>query len=142
MSKGKDKNRIGLLPITRSLNFREYQNKARGTAIYPKLSFLSDKSGQEIQVLKARGLFYTVLGLCGEAGEIANFVKKIYRDRGGKITEKDREHLSKELGDCLWYLSQCCTELGLSLDTIAQLNLEKLQDRKERDKIEGDGDNR
>ena len=85
---------------------------------------------------------YPTLGLCNEAGEVAGKIKKIFRDRGGKITEEDRQALKQELGDVLWYLAQICTELDISLEEVAAANLEKLFSRLERGTIGGDGDNR
>jgi NTP pyrophosphatase (non-canonical NTP hydrolase) len=87
-------------------------------------------------------IVYPTLGLANEAGEVAGKIKKIFRDRNGKITEEDRQALKHELGDVLWYLAQICTELGLTLEEVAQANLEKLFSRLERGRIRGDGDNR
>ena len=87
-------------------------------------------------------IVYPTLGLANEAGELAGKVKKIFRDRGGVITDEDREALKYELGDVLWYLTQICTELDLSLEEVAEANLTKLFSRLERGKIGGDGDKR
>ena len=87
-------------------------------------------------------IVYPTLGLTNEAGELAGKVKKIFRDRGGQITEEDREALKYELGDVLWYLTQICTELDLTLEEVAEANLTKLFSRLERGKIGGDGDHR
>jgi NTP pyrophosphatase (non-canonical NTP hydrolase) len=87
-------------------------------------------------------IVYPTLGLANEAGEVAGKIKKIFRDRNGKITEEDQQALKHELGDVLWYLTQICTELGLTLEEVAQTNLEKLFSRLERGRIRGDGDNR
>ena len=82
------------------------------------------------------------MGLANEAGEVAGKIKKIFRDRGGRITEEDRQALKKELGDVLWYLTQICTELDLSLEEVAKANLTKLFSRMERGQLRGDGDER
>lgn len=87
-------------------------------------------------------IVYPTLGLANEAGEVAGKVKKLFRDKGGHIGEADREALKQELGDVLWYLAQIATELGLSLQEIAEANLEKLFSRLERGQIRGEGDNR
>ena len=87
-------------------------------------------------------IVYPTLGLANEAGEVAGKVKKIFRDKGGQISEEDRESLKHELGDVLWYLTQICTELGLSLDEVASANIEKLFSRLERNQIRGSGDKR
>jgi len=73
---------------------------------------------------------------------VSGKIKKIFRDKGGLINETDRQALKGELGDVLWYLSQICTELELSLDEVAEHNIAKLYDRLERGKIGGEGDNR
>jgi NTP pyrophosphatase (non-canonical NTP hydrolase) len=85
-------------------------------------------------------IVYPTLGLTNEAGEVAGKVKKIFRDRNGVITEEDREALKQELGDVLWYLTQICTDLDLSLQEVAEANLIKLFSRQERGQIRGDGD--
>ncbi len=85
---------------------------------------------------------YPTLGLVNEAGEVAGKVKKIFRDKGGRIGPEDREALKGELGDVLWYLAQLCTELDLSLQEVAAHNLRKLFDRLERGVIRGEGDSR
>ena len=87
-------------------------------------------------------IVYPTLGLVNEAGEVAGKIKKIFRDRGGVITVADKQALKHELGDVLWYLTQICTDLDLTLDEVAEANLEKLFSRLERNKIHGDGDNR
>ncbi len=87
-------------------------------------------------------IVYPTLGLVNEAGEVAGKIKKIFRDKEGRITDEDREALKYELGDVLWYLSQICTELDLTLEQVAEANLEKLFSRMERGQIRGSGDNR
>lgn len=87
-------------------------------------------------------IVYPTLGLVNEAGELAGKVKKIFRDKQGVISETDRDALKYELGDVLWYLTQIATELELSLDEIAQANIEKLASRLERNQIQGEGDYR
>lgn len=87
-------------------------------------------------------IVYPTMGLSNEVGEFAGKIKKIFRDKGGVISEEDRQALKGELGDVLWYFSQICSELDLSLEEVAQANLEKLFSRLERGKIRGEGDNR
>lgn len=109
------------------MNFKEYQKLSRKTAIYPNLN---------------KNFIYPTLGLTGETGEIAEKIKKVIRDKEGIIDNETKLEISKELGDVLWYLSQLSTELNISLDEIAQKNIEKLQSRKKRGVIHGKGDNR
>lgn len=87
-------------------------------------------------------IVYPTLGLVNEAGELAGKVKKIFRDKGGQISPEDREALKYELGDVLWYLAQIATELDLSLQEVAEANLEKLFSRLARGTIRGEGDDR
>ena len=87
-------------------------------------------------------IVYPTLGLVNEAGELAGKVKKIFRDKQGVISEADREALKFELGDVLWYMAQIATELNLSLDEVAQANIDKLASRLERNQIQGEGDYR
>jgi len=87
-------------------------------------------------------IVYPTLGLTNEAGEVAGKIKKIFRDRNGEISAADREALKQELGDVLWYLTQICTELGLTLEEVAEANLVKLFSRQARGVLTGDGDHR
>jgi NTP pyrophosphatase (non-canonical NTP hydrolase) len=116
-----------MLEPEETMNFTDYQSKSRATAKYPVIGL---------------GVVYPTLGLANEAGEVAGKIKKIFRDKGGVITDADREALSSELGDVLWYLAQVCTELGISLEEVADKNLEKLLSRLQRGKIGGEGDDR
>lgn len=109
------------------MTFKEYQEESRKTAIYPN---------------KDNNFIYPVLGLVGEAGEVAEKIKKVLRDKEGIVDEESREKITKELGDVLWYLSQTATELNLSLEEVANNNIEKLKSRQERGKLQGEGDNR
>lgn len=109
------------------MTFEEYQRESRKTAIYPNAG---------------ENFIYPTLGLCGEAGEVAEKMKKILRDSHGIISYEKREEIRKELGDVLWYLSQISSELNLPLEEVAQKNLEKLFSRMERNALSGSGDNR
>lgn len=109
------------------MDFNEYQKESRKTAVYPN-------AGSD--------WVYPVLGLVGEAGEIADKMKKVIRDDGNIISEEKKSEVKKELGDVLWYISQIAFELGLSLDDIAKGNIEKLSSRMDRGTLSGSGDNR
>ncbi len=105
----------------------EYQEKASKTAIYPK----------------NYELIYPALGLAGEAGEVANKVKKFIRDGADQETfELKKLEIAKELGDVLWYIAALSNDLGVKLSALAAGNLDKLEDRMKRNAIRGDGDNR
>ena len=107
------------------MEFNEYQETARETAIYPA----------------ELGLIYTALGLTGEAGEVAEKVKKMIRD-DITLDDKYRGKLARELGDVLWYVANLAHEIGISLDTVAKANLNKLRSRKVRKALKGEGDER
>jgi NTP pyrophosphatase (non-canonical NTP hydrolase) len=108
------------------MELSDYQRRSRRTAEYPREAWLA----------------YPALGLAGEAGEVAERVKKAIRDEGGVVSEERRAALEKELGDVLWYVAQLATELELELDEIAERNLEKLLSRQQRGMLSGDGDER
>ena len=108
------------------MEFSHYQRFSRRTAGYPREAWLS----------------YPALGLAGEAGEVAEHVKKTIRDDGGTVTDQRRAALAAELGDVLWYTAQLASELGLELEDIARENLEKLFSRQARGVLSGSGDNR
>jgi NTP pyrophosphatase (non-canonical NTP hydrolase) len=105
----------------------EYQERSRRTATYPG-------AGENI--------VYPTLGLAGEAGEVAEKVKKLLRDDGGVMSDERRQALAGELGDVLWYVAQVATEAGLDLEEIAQGNLDKLLSRQRRGVLSGSGDSR
>lgn len=107
------------------MDLHTYQRQSRHTACYPGAG---------------SNPIYPTLGLCGEAGEVADKVKKVIRDRGGAFTPEVIRSLELELGDVLWYVAQLATELGLELEQVAQANLDKLASRAARNVISGDGD--
>lgn len=104
----------------------EYQQHALETAIYP--------DNQRI--------IYPTLGLTGEAGEVADKVKKVIRDNSQQFTDERKTEIAKEIGDVLWYCATLSRDLGFSLDQVAQMNVDKLRSRMQRDIIKGSGDNR
>ena len=112
------------------MEFNTYQHRAHKTAIYPRGDALS----------------YLALATNGEAGEIAEAVKKLIRDDGvqaaADIPEEKGGLLCKEIGDVLWYLSELASYLGKGLDDIAEENLEKLASRQRRGVLGGSGDER
>lgn len=87
-------------------------------------------------------LLYPVLGLTNEAGEVAGKVKKLYRDNGGNFDTDQRLVIAAEVADCLWYVAEIATVLGLNLSDLAAMNLDKLRSRQMRGVIGGNGDAR
>ena len=108
------------------MELNEYAEEAIKTAIYP----------QEYKII------YPALGLAGEAGEVCEKIKKEIRDSNGQFLFSKRLEIAKELGDVLWYVTNLAKDIDWTLDNVARLNLEKLQDREERDKLKGSGDSR
>ena len=114
-------------PDMPTMTFNDYQKRSREHAFYPDMN---------------KNLTYPVIGLAGETGEIAEKVKKILRDKGGRFNAEDIEGLKKEIGDVLWYLAALATELGLSFEEVAYENLQKIEERSARGTLKGSGDNR
>ena len=106
-----------------------YQQLCTETQIYPR----------------EHAVFYPALGLAGEAGEVANKIKKIMRDRKGDVNNlpgEVKDEIASELGDCLWYISALATDLGIGLDGISVENIKKLDKRQANNTLHGSGDKR
>ena len=103
-----------------------YQQVAKTTAIYPR----------------EQAIIYPTLGLTGEAGEVANKVKKIIRDGSNKNDDSLVSEIKSEIGDCLWYIAVLASDFNIKLSDIASSNLEKLANRKKNNTIHGSGDTR
>lgn len=108
------------------MTLNEYQQHALETAIYPD----------------DRRIIYPTLGLTGEAGEVADKVKKVIRDAHEEFTPERRLEIVKEIGDVLWYCATLSRDLGYELEEVAQMNVDKLRSRMQRHLISGNGDNR
>lgn len=108
------------------MELNDYQKAALSTAIYPNDGNIS----------------YLALAICGEAGELADKVKKVLRDKDSNFTETDKRALALELGDVMWYAANIAYVLGYDLSEIAQMNREKVAERIERGTLHGDGDYR
>ena len=104
----------------------EYQQRALETAVYPE-----DKK-----------IIYPTLGLTGEAGEVADKVKKVLRDNNQEFDATRRQAIALELSDVMWYCATLANDLGYTLQEIAEMNYAKLKSRQERGKLSGSGDNR
>jgi NTP pyrophosphatase (non-canonical NTP hydrolase) len=113
--------------IESELTFSEYHAQSQRRAIYPNVG---------------SNVFYPVLGICGEAGELAEKLKKCLRDKDGEIGPEDKRLMIKELGDVLWYISAVARELGTDLEDVARASLEKVNGRHDRGTLHGSGDDR
>jgi len=113
------------------MEFKTYQMKTR----------LTDKGAREEHGLNPTWLYY-VLGIGGETGELLEKIKKHFRDDYGEMTEEKKQEIIKEMGDCLWYHARLADVLGIDFNEVAKTNIIKLLDRKKRNKIHGDGDER
>ena len=113
------------------MDFNNYQEHALEHAVYPD---------------KGNNLLYPALGLAGEAGETVDKIKKYWRNfgftQGRQLTEEQRQALLAEIGDVLWYVSALAYELECPLEDVALDNIAKLNDRRNRNVIKGEGDNR
>ena len=106
------------------MTLNEYQEHVLETAIYDEK------------------IIYPTLGLTGEAGEVADKVKKVIRDNHKEFTPEIKAEIMKEIGDVLWYCATLSHDLGYSLEEVAQSNVDKLRSRKARNMLGGSGDNR
>lgn len=111
------------------MNFLDYQHETAKTAVYPRQT-------------PSEAVSYVTLGLVGEAGEIANKVKKILRDNDGHVSMNKKSELADELGDVLYYVSELASNIGFNLEAIAKRNVDKLAGRAARGTLQGSGDNR
>ena len=120
--------------------FAEYQKEAN----FLKISldkFLEKHPNLPEDVILLMRVTYDGLGM-GEAGEVQGKIKKIIRDNGGEITEAAKVEIAKELGDCLWYIASMCQNLGITMESVATGNIQKLEKRHADGTVHGSGDNR
>lgn len=108
------------------MKLTEYQILALGTAVYPE----------------QYNIIYPALGMNGEAGEVADKVKKVIRDNNSQFTEEKKREIAKEIGDVLWYCAVLAHDIGFSLEEVGRMNIDKLKSRQKRGKLSGSGDNR
>lgn len=112
--------------MIRELTFKEYHEEALSTSVCP----------ENMDVI------YPMIGLSGETGEVAEKIKKVFRDKGGNFTNGDKWEIIKELGDCLWYINKMAADLGYTLNDVAVAGLNKCYKRRAEGTLHGDGDNR
>lgn len=113
-------------PPNEGLTLNEYQQIALETAVYP----------EEYNII------YPALGMAGEAGEVADKVKKVIRDNNSDFSPIKCEEIAMEIGDVLWYCAVLADRIGYRLDTIGRMNNRKLKSRQFRGKLGGNGDDR
>lgn len=114
-----------------SLTLNDYQRRATRTSTYPNVG---------------ENFVYPAMGVAGEGGECCDKAKKYWRNNDSldpiNLTSEQQVAIIKEMGDTLWYLAALASELDITLEDVAKLNLEKLNDRKERGVLKSEGDNR
>lgn len=108
------------------MTLNEYQERAMKNKVYG----YGDK------------IIYPALGLGNEAGEVLGKIKKVLRDNGGQFSSEKSKEIADECGDVLWYLAALAQDLGFTLSEIAEMNVVKLDSRRERGVIQGSGDKR
>lgn len=113
------------------MDFNEYQKECRKTDV-----------GTSAQDCLKPGWLYYVFGVAGESGEMVEKVKKLFRDKHGVIDDEFKDSLVKELGDVQWYMARLVDQFGIDFETVFVENVKKLQSRKERNVLHGDGDDR
>lgn len=109
-----------------SMLISEYEEIVKETAVYPD----------------SYKILYPALGMAGEAGEVANKVKKLVRDGLDAQPEEWRTNIAKEIGDVLWYCAALARDLDVPLSVIAAQNKDKLLERKKKGTLQGSGDDR
>lgn len=130
------------------LTFNQYEKTVIDTSLYhDSISRYIDSleipdEGNRRHLHKLLSTLYCTLGLLGEAGEIAEKMKKIIRDKNCDINSVDRDLLIKEDGDVVWYTGAFAQDLNTTLEDVAQQNIAKLESRKNRGVLQGSGDNR
>lgn len=115
------------------MTFDEYQKQALTTDVMTRSKTASVADPAHVA---------KILGLVGEAGEVADKYKKLIRDKAGVMTETDKTEMTKELGDVLWYIAALAHYMDVPLKDVANANLDKLSSRKQRGVLHGKGDNR
>lgn len=113
------------------LDFNEYQKECRKTDV-----------GTAAQDCLEPGWLYYVLGIGGESGELLEKIKKLFRDKQGIIDDEFKDAVKKEMGDVQWYMARLCDWFDIPFEDVFTANIEKLQSRKDRNKLHGDGDDR
>lgn len=109
---------------------QEYQEWSRSTARYPP-SYVNQRGPNDLVSLCGSFPFYLCLGLAGECGEVIEIFKKFWRRQDAALTQDEKESLKLELGDVLWYWTQICSELGLSIEEVMEANKQKLLTRQQ-----------
>lgn len=87
-------------------------------------------------------ILYLTVAMCGEAGEVADKVKKIYRDHEGIVDGVTEHEIAMEIGDVLWYLAALAIKLRVPLWSIAKCNIDKVNRRINMETLHGSGDYR
>lgn len=125
--------------ITGAKTLNGYQRWTNTTALFlPAI----DKALAGEDARLAALLLYLSNTINEEAGEIAGKTKRLVRDHGGKMNDEVAEDMALELGDLIYYISQYAQAIGYDLQEVVDMNVTKLEARKERGQIKGSGDKR
>lgn len=124
------------------VSVEDYETMVSEAAIYKAAVKEFVSSGDTEAIAKLFNVFYATTGLAGEAGEVANKVKKILRDNKGVIDAEVRKKVLGELGGVVWYLAAVSAEFDLSLNDVMAYNFDQITDRQKRNVLQGDGDDR
>ena len=120
----------------KAIKKQEPGNKIKGLNEY------QDEALRSMHLPTKQWIIYSVLGLNGEAGEVAEKVKKAIRENNGLLSPYSRREIAKEIGDCLWNCAILAASINYTLEEVANINAEKIKSREQRGKLHGNGDNR
>jgi len=131
MKKENPKSRLKDLNFNMTIDLNKYVEFVDTTTSKPSKNFseFADRLNDlEIQGFPTERLLTAAVGMSAEAGEFTEIVKKIVF-QGKPVNQENLFHLKRELGDIMWYVSQACLGLDISLEEVIQMNFEKLSAR-------------
>lgn len=122
------------------MTIKEFQDKAHEFSFYP-VPVIAEHHGSVTHKTNLNWT-YACLEVAEESGELVGKFAKILRDNNGKIPQEKYDSIELEIGDVLWGLSEICSCLGIEFEDCFKKNIEKLESRKQRNKLSGSGDYR
>jgi NTP pyrophosphatase (non-canonical NTP hydrolase) len=115
--------------MTIDLNkYVEFVNMTTSNPSKDHASFINSLMELREQEFPTERLLTAAVGMSAEAGEFTEIVKKIVF-QGKPVNQENLFHLKRELGDIMWYVSQACIGLDISIEEVIQMNFEKLNAR-------------